>query len=58
MWFIYQCLLLLCFGSSGSFTAPEEVVQVGVFNLWPPGLQGCERRRERGSARPYISIQS
>lgn len=41
---ISACLLLLCYGSSGSFTALEEVVQVGVFNLWPRGLQGCERR--------------
>ncbi|KAM7366936.1 hypothetical protein PAMP_014869 [Pampus punctatissimus] len=40
-------LLLLCYGSSGSFTALEEVVQVGVFNLWPRGLQGSERRRQR-----------
>uniref|UniRef100_A0A671Y494 cyclin-dependent kinase n=1 Tax=Sparus aurata TaxID=8175 RepID=A0A671Y494_SPAAU len=40
MWFVYVCLLLLCYGSSGSFTAREEAVQVGVFNLWPRGLQG------------------
>lgn len=37
------CLLLLCYGSNGSFIAPEEVVQVGVFNLWPRGLKRCER---------------
>lgn len=41
------CLLLLCYGSSGSFTAPEEVVLVGVFNLWPRGYKGV-RGDDRG----------
>lgn len=38
------CLLLLCYGSSGSFTALDDVVQVVGFNVWPLGLQGSERR--------------
>lgn len=42
------CLLLLCYGSSGSFIALEEEVQVVVFSLWPLGLQGCERGKKGG----------
>lgn len=36
-------LLLLCFRGSGSFTALEEVVPVGVFNVWPWGIKGSQR---------------
>lgn len=35
-----MCLLLLCFGSSGSFITLKEMVRVVAFNLWPRGLQG------------------